>query len=340
MAVTSKPWLPVETDQSAEWHRERFVEFVGYKQDVGEPSPHMTLAGWLCQDPDDPVALEEVIWRAGLYGAPYSVLTSEAIWSFWPWEDASEEPSALAEWVRANWAGFHIRTERRMVREPSRMNACLRSWLEWCQSREPRRLLAVQDLMSPKEAYDAWYASVEQVMYFGRYITIRVVEFLRRYAGAKAELYDVRSIGGESPVRCLALLYPEWEYRLLERKEAGMADALAEDLLGMIQAVLPQVGHYVLAAMLCEYRVAYENRGQYPGRTIDQELEYLNGPKGAYWADKYDTALWAAREAVVPHAALGEKHGWAGIRHDLSRWLRDKGEVWSDTKYDYMEAKA
>jgi hypothetical protein len=99
---------------------------------------------------------------------------------------------------------------------------------------------------------------------------------------------------------------------------------------------MPAVGHYVLAALLCEYRVAYENRGQYPGRTIDQELEYLNGPKGAYWAALYDTALWSAREAVVPHEALGEKQCWTGVRHDLSRWLRDNGTVWSDTIYDYQ----
>jgi hypothetical protein len=315
----------VPTTHSGDWHLQKFEEFVKYKQAVGEPSPHMTLAGWLCQDPDEPVPLEEVIWRAGLYGAPYSVLTSEAIWSFWPWEDS----------------GFHVRRERRMVHEPGRMIHCLQSWRTWCLSGEPERLLNVQQIMSPQEAYDAWYGSIEGVMYFGRYITIRVVEFMRRYAGAKAELYDVRSIGGESPVRCLSLLFPEYEEELLVQKSAAAADSIANDLLDGLQDTMPAVGHYVLAALLCEYRVAYENRGQYPGRTIDQELEYLNGPKGAYWADLYDTALWSARQATIPNEALGELNDWGGIRHDLSQWLKDRGMVWTDTKWKYpsMEAR-
>ena len=40
-------WAPVITEQSADWHRHKFVEFCKFKQQVGEPSPHMTLAGWL-----------------------------------------------------------------------------------------------------------------------------------------------------------------------------------------------------------------------------------------------------------------------------------------------------
>jgi hypothetical protein len=33
--------------------------------------------------------------------------------------------------------------------------------------------------------------------------------------------------------------------------------------------------------------------------------------------------------------ALGEMNGWSGLRDDLSKWLRDRGEVWSDLKYGY-----
>lgn len=329
------------SDHPAEWHHEKFVEFITYKQAVGEPSPHMTIAGHMSQG--EPLA--ELYWRAGVYAAPYSVLTSEAIWREWPWPRAKADPDGLVAWVAKHWQGFHVRTERRMVRTPESMAKCLLSYRDWMLAGHYERLLFWQSMANDHEAYDAWYWSLrgkragEGVHNFGRYITIRVVEFMRRYAGAKAELYDIRSIGGESPVRCLSLLYPEWERQLLVDKDAKVADLLGEDLLERVQTHLPLVGHYVLAAMLCEYREAYEDHHQYPARTIDQELDYLNGPKGQYWAERgYHTEIWEARKAVIPHAALGEVTGkWSGLRHDLSRWLRDKGTNWTDTLYTYPE---
>ena len=89
--------------------------------------------------------------------------------------------------------------------------------------------------------------------------------------------------------------------------------------------------------MLCEYREAYEDRHQYPGRTIDQELEYLSGPKARWWEDRgFQTLLWKARSETFPAYALGEVQGWQGVRHDLSRWLRDKGENWTDSRHEYQ----
>lgn len=334
----SKPYPPVFSEHPAPWHHEKFIEFVEYKQMVGEPSPHMTLAGWLTENHEaGDLGPGERVWRAGLYGAPYSVLTSEALWLHWPWGDAFDAPAEdITKWIADHWDGFHVRTERRMVRTPKRMAECILSYRAWAMSGEPQRLRIAQSTMSDKEAYDAWYDSIiKNVKFFGRYITIRVVEFLRRYAGAKAELYDIRSIGGESPVRCLSLLYPEHSEGLLVRKSGTLAESLATDLLERVQETLPEVGHYVLAAMLCEYREAYEDRHQYPARTIDQELQYLMGPKGDYWYPIHETRLWEARLATIPHEALGEVNGWNGIRHDLSRWLRDRGENWSDTNYRY-----
>jgi hypothetical protein len=89
--------------------------------------------------------------------------------------------------------------------------------------------------------------------------------------------------------------------------------------------------------MLCEYREAYEDHHQYPGRTLDQELDYQDSDAATYWLAKgYPTGLWQARKELFPDVALGETQGWSGIRHDLSRWLRDRGVNWSDTLYDYM----
>ena len=243
-------WKAVATDQPPDWHQAKFKEFVELKQQVGEPSPHMALAGFLTQQ--DNAQWNEVVWRAGVYGAPYSVLTSEAIWREWPWERMRHaNRSEFRAWVERNWGGFHIRTERRMVRTPEKMTTNLLSYADWLRSGQPHGILQSQHLYSPRENYDRWYVAVEQnVMFFGRYITIRVVEFLRRFAGADAELYDIRSIGGESPVRCLSLLYPDHSVALLEHKSRQIADSLAERLLHTVQQTQPHVNHYVLAAML------------------------------------------------------------------------------------------
>lgn len=281
----------------------------------------------------DDLSEAERIWRIGCYTAAYSALTAEAIWQEFPFTRALRQKEVLENWIRLNWEGFHIRTERRMVRTPDKFAANLLSWLRW----EANEAAYLPVMGEANVLYDVWYESImKHVLYHGRYITIRAVEGIRRATGIPLFLYDIRSIGGESPVRCLSLLYPEHEEALLVQKNRWMADRLGNMLLGEVQAVVPGADHYMLAAMLCEYREAYEDRHQYPARTIDQELEYLNGPKMRWWLDHGgETQLWEARKAVTPDVALGELNGWTGVRHDLSRWLRDRGKNWSDHLYQY-----
>ncbi len=330
-------WEPVHADEGhgEEWQHEKFLEFVRYKQLVGEPSPHMTLAVHMSKDEDE----LERMWRVGVYATPYSVLTSEAIWREWPWLSAVRDPEGLRQWIHDNWAGFHVRTERRMVRTPGHFATSLLSWRQWMLEDMYALPKGVTMARDSRWLYDIWYGSILQNVHnYGRYITIRAVEAIRRSLGVPLELYDIRSIGGESPVRCLSLLYPAYKSALLVDKDMDAAEMLGEALLVEVRAELPQVSHYVLAAMLCEYREAYEDHHQYPARTIDQELEYLNGEKAAYWKDrKWKTSLWEVRKEVIANEALGELHGWSGVRHDLSRWLRDKGQNWTDTKYLYPE---
>jgi hypothetical protein len=327
-------WEPVKDEHGAEWQMARFIEFCRLKRSVGEPSPHMTLVVHMMEGESE----AERIWRIGCYTAAYSALTAEAIWREFPYTRAIRARGELTEWIKANWAGFHIRTERRMVRTPLKFIANLLSWMTWQMNEVPHLHRHRED---SRRLYDEWYDSImEHVLYHGRYITIRAVEGIRRATGIPLYLYDIRSIGGESPVRCLSLLYPDFEQRLLVDKDAKIAEVLGNSLLESVQQEVPGADHYMLAAMLCEYREAYEDRHQYPARTIDQELEYLNGPKAKHWEQKgFETGLWAARKAVVPAQALGEYNGWEGVRHDLSRWLRDRGENWSDHRYTYPDGQ-
>lgn len=324
---------PIQTDHPAAWHVEKFVEFAERKADLGEPSPHMTLVGWLSRD----VGLGERLWRAGCYLNPYSVLSAEAIWREFSFERIRKEPEKFGPWLRANWDGIHTRQERRCVRTPAKFITAMLGYAEWLADAAPG--LAKARIADPIERYDVWWKSATSVPYFGRYITIRLLEFFNRYGHMGTELYDIRSIDGWSPIRALMLLRPDATDELLTGK-AGPVDRVAREVVRDLRAGGLMIGFYGFAALLCEYRVAIEKSHQYPGWTIDQELEFDHGKHAEYWRSRgQESGLMQARRALFPKEVLGELHGWTGRRYDLAACLRDRGYVWSDMVYDYAASK-
>lgn len=319
----------MEFTTEQQWH---FLgDFTQRKLEVGEPSPHMKIVGHLSRD----CSWEEKVWRAGCYGVPYSIITAEVLWTEWPFARALSDPRGLESWIHQNWSNIHTRTERRCVRTPAKFSECLLGYARWAE-RDFAAVLGGQ-YNSNAEAYDALWGSISSVKYLGRYINIRILELLHRYAGVEAHLYDIRSIGGWSPKKMLAFLYPEHSAALLSSGVEGdkLADHLATEALHYYQRQGLDVDFYVFAAMLCEYREAYEDRHQYPARTHDQEIEYFH-KKGRVWEEKgFCFQMFNARREIFPHECLGELQGWSGIRHDLSRVLRDYGYNWCDTLFCY-----
>lgn len=322
----------IQSDHVPAWHLEKFVDFTKAKAEIGEPSPHMTIVGYLSKD----LPVVERMWYAGCYLNAYSIGTAEAMYAAWNYEQAVWDPGGLEAWIHDHWEGFHTRTERRMVRTPAAFAKAQLSYLVWLQDAVP--ILRQYRHLPPEALYDLWWASIigldgwPGIHNFGRYITIRLIEFVNRYGGEHLPLYDIRSIGAESPIRALMLFRPDRAADLATGKR-DVVDEVAEGVLAEARTVWPDISHYVFAAMLCEYREAYEDHHQYPGRTHDQELQYATHPKLAYWEES--GRLFEARAALFPHEVLGEKHGWLGIRHELSYVLRDRGMVWSDLRYKY-----
>lgn len=315
-------------------HRQWFGEFFDAKRLVGEPSPHMTLVGWMSRN-EEPA---EKKWRAGCYLVPYSVMSAEAIWQTWPYQAAVADPDGLSAWVRDHWDGMHTRTERRTVRTPERFAKSLNGYAAWLRDREREtRWTAPPDQAG---RYDHWWASANEIPYFGRYIVIRLLEYFRRYADSKTELYDIRSIGGWSPIKALMLLHPE-ETPALSTGQHEHVDRVARRVMADYRTSGLDMGYYAFAALLCEYRVAWENHAQYPGWTIDQELEYQRGHHATYWqARGFHTQLWEARAALFPVETLGERSGaWDGRRKDCAALLRDHGLVWSDVRWNYAASR-
>lgn len=323
-------------ERTADWHFTRFVEFTGYKGEIGEPSPHLAIVGYLSKK----MSLEDKLWLLGCYAATYCLPSAQVLWSEYPLQKALKGKEPLESWLTKHWKGIVTRTERRCVRTPRKMAECLHSFSKWATEEYPKLTKLKAGELS-RENYDVTWESVEQIKYFGRYINIRLIEGLRRYCGVPARLYDIRSIGGWSPKRCLCYLFPEHTEKLLVDDAYGneLTDELAMRLLARVQKKLgpEQVDEYVLAAMLCEYKGAFENRHQYPSWTIDQE-PLLYDKVFDYWGETVDRkVLWKARKALFPKECLGELNGWNGTRWELAKTLRDHGYNWTDLMFNYME---
>lgn len=319
--------LPVQSDHSPQWHTERMAEFTAAKRDVGEPSPHMAIVVYLTED----LPLSERLYRGATYLNAYSVGTAEKIWEEWPYERARRDREGLSRWIADNWAGFHTRTERRTVRTPAKFTKAQMGILDWVAYSE-RELMRFRN-EPPAAQYETWWTTANGIPYFGRYINIRLIEYVNRITDLPLDLQDIRSIGGWSPIRALSMFRPE-DWPALKTGTAANVNRVAQDVLADLRT-LGEMNYYTFAAMLCEYREAYEDRHQYPGRTHDQELEYSSSLKFMHW-DTPPKAIWKARKALFPQEALGEVEGWSTIRHELSRVLRDNGYVWSDVTFDYQ----
>jgi hypothetical protein len=333
----SLPPLGID-EHPPDWHFSRFVEFTQYKGEIGEPSPHLAIVGHLIRK----MNTEDKLWMLGCYAATYCLPSAQVIWSLYPLSEIREKgPKPLEAWLTKNWKGIITRTERRCVRTPKKMTECLVSFTSWVDNEFPALYKQLSGGGESVENYDTAWESVEKIKFFGRYINIRFIEGLRRYCGVPALLYDIRSVGGWSPKRALCYLYPKETTMLLKDDKASndLTNELAIDLMYRVQADLPKVDEYILAAMLCEYKACFENYKQYPGWTIDQE-PLLYDKVFDYWGDDVDRKmLWRARKALFPPEVLGEISGWNGTRWSLTETLRDHGYVWSDLLFDYGSTK-
>jgi hypothetical protein len=327
---------PIQNDHSQEWHQARFIEFAQGKAEIGEPVPHMRVVDWLTKDQP----FEEQAWLAGAYLAAYSVLTGEAISHYWPHSRVmAEGTAALSQWVHAAWAGFHTRVPRRCVRTPENFARCLVGFFLWQGTELPRLREKTWD--DPHVEYDEWWKSVNRISFFGRYISIRLLELMRRRGVMKAHLYDIRAIGAHSPIRCLMLLQPD-RVAELATGSPKIVNQIAEEVKKRLQdATGIEMSYFLFATLLCEYRACYESQDDYVGNQHDEELEYSLSKYAAYWRENgLQSRLYEARAAIDPHECLGEVQGWKKRRLDVAGWMRGRGIVWSDVKYDYAKSIA
>lgn len=327
---------PIDNDHPGDWHHERFIEFAAAKAAINEPTPHMGVVTWMVRGQPEP----EAIWRAGLYLAAYSVLTGEGIWSSWSHEQIAADPAgkAFVPWLADHWPGVHTRKPRRCVRTVRQFSQCALGFADWARDEFPRMRDA--RWANPEEEYDAWWKSANSIPYFGRYVSIRLLELMRRWGHMRANLYDIRAVGAHSPIRCLMLLRPD-RVADLATGDARTVNAIAGEVLDELKGMGMNMSHFTYATLLCEYRSNYEGGTDYAGNQHDEELEYSLSRYADFWRERgLKSQLYEARAAIDPHECLGEIQGWTKRRLDVAGWLRTRGIVWDDTKYDYHKSIA
>jgi hypothetical protein len=134
------------------------------------------------------------------------------------------------------------------------------------------------------------------------------------------------------------LFYPESRQALLEEDDATVTER-GEDLVKVVRKALPFVNHYVCAAMLCEYRKAFEDGSEYPARTQDAELGHFHKFLPYWQAQGFRSNVLAARREIFDARCLGEVGGWKDVRKPLEKVLSEHGYNWSDTVFDYLATK-
>lgn len=316
-------------------HYQQFKEFCIKEIALNGPDPQLLTVAKMSEGVSD----LEMMWRGGVAVGVWNVPTAYEIWNKFDFEAAFTIPRDLSDFIHTNWAGILTRRERRCVRTPDKLVKYLDDLANWIA-------FSVQKMDSyPNATYDDWWESVQEIKYMGRYIALKYLEFLRAFTGrSKLAVPDIRADGGWSPVKSLCMIRPvlsPWLVSNLSRKEKNAhIEKEAASLMGQLEIDGVEINFFQLQVMLCEYRTGYEHAHQYPGRSLDEELEYAT-KSSEYWKDsKMDSnPMFQARIAAFPSVALGEEHDWNGIRHELGTCIKEHGYFWTDLEYDYEATK-
>jgi len=305
-------------------HFLHFAEFVKGVQLSGGTTPHVAMTVESLSRLDDP---REKLWFAGCYALTYNWPSAERIFLEWPVDSFNQADFLM--WTEEHWAGIPLRKERKAVFRKPFFAESLASYHRFI------------DTLSWPATYPEALAEFDAgCRYMGRYIAIRWLEVVRRAFGTEWVMPDIHSDGGQHPRKALALLYPEDGPALLggnSARELLVSDqAAARCLLDLNMAYGIETDYYTIQSLLCEYKQSVLGRKQYPGKSIDTEMDYFRRVY-AHWGEErqQQSSFYDVREACFPVWALGEWNGWDGVRPELGGVLADHGYTWSDTLYDY-----
>ena len=336
MGTRNTPVRPglIVMEKWADWHLEKFTDFARKVRDISGATPHLRMVGHSVMPTDDD--FEGVAWRGGLYAATYNYPVAEVIWQHWSLAEVLRNAEMFYQWIEQHWAGLPLRKERKAVNSPRRLADCIFSYAQWVNSGRLNEMYRAS--YRSTEPYQAAWDVFQEVKYMGRYISIRYLEYMRRYASLPARMPDARCKGGDHPREGLFLLYPDMPHLISgDTVEAVAASELTFiDALAAVKKRGLELDHYSLQSLICEYKQAWHGH-QYPVQALDSELGYYH-KVFSHFGEEYRKAsqFFQIRKALFPEKALGEVQGWIGKRKVLGRVLPDYEYNWSDLEFSYL----
>lgn len=308
-------------------HFRGLAEFIVGVDRAGGTTPHVAMTVESMNREDD---LLDKLWWAGCYALAYNWPTAERIHTEWGPASGIDEPK-FVQWLELNWAGVPIRKERKAIYRKPFFAESAAAYLRLAQA-------MANNTDWPQDYQSAYDLFNTRTRYMGRYIAIRWLEVMRRAFDLPWAMPDVRADGGQHPRKAMALIYPEDAPALLggnSARELRVTDRAAERLLlDLYLEYEIKTDYYELQSLLCEMKQAVLSRKQYPGKSIDTEMDYFKKVQ-AHWGDSMPTDFWSVRAACFPEWSLGEKSGWWGVRPELGALMADHQITWSDSLYDY-----
>lgn len=316
---------------NSEWHIAMFSDFCHKVKQISGATPHLRTVGESCRECDE----KETAWRGGLYAACYNYPAAEAIWLTWQPEWVLKNQFRFCRWVEENWKGLPLRKERKAVNSVKKLSECIIGYAAWQLQGGLTEMY--QAVNRAKDPYQAAWERFSECKYMGRYITIRYLEFMRRYAQLNVRMNDARAKGGEHPRQGLHLLIPEQALiRSDSPEDLQISEAAFKYCLSLLRERQVFLDHYELQSLVCEYKQAALGKHQYPVQALDSELGYY-AKVVSHFGDRYAerSQFFRVRSSLFPEQALGELSGWPGKRKELGIVLACHGYNWSDLLYDY-----
>lgn len=285
---------------------ELFHEFARAELASGGPDPQVRLTARATHRLEPlmaPIA-------AGWFVAPYTCGAAAALWAADLWHLDEE---GLRSWLVLHHEGLPTRRERRSIwgADQRKLARCLVSWREFALYRLPQLR---------ERRYPVLYEAVhEEVAYFGRYATMKVLEVLYQAGLVHHGQSDLRARGAKYPRRMLGLLWPEHAPVLTVKGDPAPTLQLAERLALEVQVALPEASMFQVETLLCNARQALD--GKYPGRSHDRELAHWVRAE-RYWGRPAlieAVPFFDLRWELFPHEHFGERGSppWWAAREAL-----------------------
>lgn len=314
-----------------EEHFVHFAEFVKGVELAGGTTPHVAMTVQSMSRLDDPL---EKLWFAGCYALTYNWPAAERLFL----EVRPSEAPGILPWLEEHWDGLPLRKERKSVFRKTYFarSAAAYATFAWGMS---------GPAAWPETYTEAFDLFVRANYCMGRYIAIRWLEVMRRAfpdACAGWVMPSILSDGGQHSRKALALVYPGAAEALLggnKPHELAASDHAAATLkLDLELTYGLKTNFYEMQSLLCEFKQSALGRKQYPGKSIDTEMDYMTKVL-EHWGTYTTTTFWDVRRECFPEWTLGELNGWDGVRPELGRVLADFGYTWSDAIYDWGASK-